>query len=81
MGGGYDIFKYTPITTGQPITQFFNIRRTSRSCGHISVSDHFTKWTELGMTLGKLTEVDILVESGGGVGGVDFTRVRVSVNN
>lgn len=32
------------------------------------------------MTLGKLTKVDTLVESGGGAGSIDFTMVKVSVN-
>jgi endo-1,4-beta-xylanase len=77
--GIYDVYK-GQVTGTTIIYQFFSVRRTSRHCGHISISDHFSKWTNLGMQLGKLHEVNILVEAGGGTGSIDFTTVSVVVN-
>jgi endo-1,4-beta-xylanase len=79
-GGIYDIYKIPVTSAGDSITQMFSIRRTTRSCGHVSISEHFAKWTELGAQLGKMQLVEVFVESGGGTGSIDFTAVRLSVD-
>jgi len=76
-GGTYDIYTVVVSSTAGSITQVFSIRRTSRSCGHISISEHFSKWAELGVQLGNLDSVDVFVESGGGTGSIDFATARL----
>jgi hypothetical protein len=84
-GETYDVWMKTrtdkPAITGDHMTfdQYFSIRRTARQCGHISISEHFTKWEGLGLQLGKLYEAKILVESQDSTGTIDFTTAKVTV--
>jgi hypothetical protein len=84
-GGTYDIYKHQqvnqPAITGgnQTFDQFFSVRQTARSCGHISISEHFKQWSSLGLKLGNLEEARILVEVGGGSGSIDFTTATLTV--
>ena len=87
-GGMYDVYTHTqnnqPAITGGNATfvQFFSIRQTARTCGHISISDHFDEWAKNNMTLGDMYEAKILVEAGGTTSGtVDFTTATVTVSN
>ncbi len=86
-GGTYDI--YTRDTTGtggsrcgSSVTnwiQYYSIRTSPRSCGVISLSDHFDVWEAKGMSMaGNLLEAKILAEVGGGVGSVDFPVANVT---
>jgi hypothetical protein len=84
-GGTYTL--YTRPTTGtggsrcgsvSSWTQFYSVRQTARHCGQISISDHFNAWAAAGMTLGNMLEASILVETGGGVGSIDFTTATVT---
>jgi hypothetical protein len=85
-GGTYDIMTHTqvdqPNITGQNATfvQFWSVRQTARTCGHISISQHFAKWASMGMALGDMEEAKILVEVGGGTGSIDFTTATVTAN-
>ena len=60
-GDTYEVWKKTrenkPNITGtdQTFDQYFSIRQNARQCGHISVSEHFSKWIGLGLQLGKLS--------------------------
>ena len=84
-GDTYDVWKKTrenkPNITGtnQTFDQYFSIRQNARQCGHISVSDHFSKWIGLGLQLGKLVETTLLVESQDSTGTLDFTTATVTV--
>lgn len=84
-GDTYEVYTHTrvnkPAITGDNKTfeQYFSIRQTARQCGHISVSEHFSKWNELGMPLGKLVEATLLVESQDSTGSVNFTAATVQV--
>ena len=84
-GGTYDIYKHTqvnqPAITGgnQTFDQFFSVRQTARTCGHISISEHFKQWGGLGLKLGNMEEAKILVEVGGGSGSIDFTNATLTV--
>ena len=84
-GGTYEVWKKTrtnkPAITGDNKTfdQYFSIRQTARQCGHISISEHFTQWNNLGLPLGKLYEAKILVEAQDTTGTVDFTKATVVV--
>ncbi len=81
--GTYDV--YTHTQTNQPsiegtatFPQYFSIRTSARQCGHISITEHFEKWAELGLNLGKMYEAKLLVEAMGGSGTVDFTAAKVA---
>ena len=85
-GGTYTL--YTRPTTGtggsrcgssvSSWTQFYSVRQTARTCGQISITDHFNAWAAAGMTLGSILEAKILVEVGGGTGETDFTTATVT---
>jgi endo-1,4-beta-xylanase len=84
-GAVYDVWKKTrtnkPAITGDNKTfdQYFSIRQTARQCGHISISEHFSKWIALGLPMGKLYEAKILVEAQASTGSINFTTATVVV--
>jgi hypothetical protein len=67
--GTYDIWAMPvtnrPAITGNNMnfTQIFSVRQVRRSCGHISVSAHFTKWASVSLPRGKLVESMFLMEA------------------
>jgi len=84
-GGTYIL--YTRPTTGTggsncpnttSWTQYYSVRETARTCGVISVTEHFNAWKNAGMTLGPLQQTQLLVETGGGNGTLDFTTATVT---
>lgn len=84
-GGTYDILTHEqvnqPAITGgnQTFTQFWSLRTSPRTCGHISITEHFKAWKNAGLVLGNLEEAKILIEAGGGVGSIDFTAATLTV--
>jgi len=84
-GATYDVWMRTktnaPAITGDNMTfdQYFSVRETARQCGHISISEHFSQWIDLGLSLGKLEEAKLLVEAQGNSGSVEFTTAAVVV--
>jgi hypothetical protein len=61
--------------------QMISNRKTARTCGTITVSEHFAAWEKQGWKLGVLTSVHINVEVGGGTGKIDFPLANVTVQN
>lgn len=61
--------------------QMISTRKTARTCGTVTVSDHFKAWEAQGWKLGALTSVHINVEVGGGTGKIDFPLANVTVEN
>ena len=57
--------------------QYYSFRKSRRSCGQISLTEHFNAWERLGLNLGNLLEAKILVEVGGGTGRVDLPVANV----
>jgi len=84
-GDTYDVWKRTktnaPAITGdnQTFDQYFSVRQNARQCGHISISEHFSQWTSLGLQLGKLEEAKLLLEAQDSTGSIDFTTATVVV--
>jgi len=82
-GATYFIYQATrPAGSGNiegsrnPFPQFFSIRQERRQSGTISITEHFKKWDEIGMTLGRnMYEAKFLVEAGGGTGWFDASHI------
>jgi hypothetical protein len=92
-GGTYDIYKNSrnnePSIEGNTnFDQYFSVRKTTRKCGTISITEHFKKWDALGLKLGKLYEAKILAEVGAyGVynnyttqGWIDYTYAKMRMD-
>jgi hypothetical protein len=73
-----------PSITGGNATfvQFFSVRTSPRSCGTISISQHFSMWAAMStpLQLGNMEEARIVVEVGGGSGSgnIVFTTATVT---
>jgi hypothetical protein len=84
-GGSYILYSRPTSGTGgsrcsgvSNWTQFYSVRQTARTCGQITISDHFAAWDAAGMTLGSVLEASILVEVGGGTGNIDFPVANIT---
>lgn len=82
-GDTYEIYQNTrnqqPSIKGtSTFPQYFSVRRSERSCGHIDITAHFEKWESLGMQMGKMYEAKFLVEAGGGSGSFDMTYFQMT---
>ena len=64
-----------------PWIQMHSTRESSRTCGTVTVSDHFAAWTAQGWTLGTLRSVHINVEVGGGTGSIEFPVANVTTTS
>jgi hypothetical protein len=60
-----------------PFQQNWSVRQKGRSCGTISISQHFAEWAKVGMAMDNILEAKVLVESGGGTGSVEFPIANV----
>ena len=61
--------------------QIHSTRSAARTCGNITVSDHFAAWAKQGWTLGTLSSVHINVEVGGGSGSIQFPVANVTTTS
>ena len=82
-GDTYEIWQNTRVNKpsikgDQTFPQFFSVRKSARSCGHIDITAHFKKWESLGMKMGKMYEAKVLVEAGGGTGSFDVTYFKMT---
>jgi hypothetical protein len=62
-------------------TQIHSTRSAARTCGTVTVTDHFKAWAAQGWSLGSLTMVHINVEVGGGAGKIDFPVANVTATS
>jgi endo-1,4-beta-xylanase len=85
-GGSYALYSGTMSSTGASTCRgslwhlFYSVRQTARTCGQISITQHFHAWNAAGMKLGNLAEVKILSEVGGGTGSIDFPIANVTID-
>jgi hypothetical protein len=84
-GGTYNVIQRNTTGTGGNrcgnVTnwdQFYSIRTSKKSCGTITISDHFKAWSAAGLTLGNVLEASILIEAGGGTGSISFPVANVT---
>ena len=68
-GGEYDIYQFkrenwpSIVGTSSDFGQYWSIRTSARERGVVDVSSHFKAWENLGLPLGRLTEVSLSIES------------------
>ncbi len=84
-GGTYNVIQRNTNGTGgnrcgnvSNWDQFYSIRTSKRSCGTITISDHFKAWSAAGLNLGNVLEASILIEAGGGTGSISFPIANVT---
>ena len=89
-GAEYEIFTASAnratIEGNKAFDQIYSLRSTARTCGTISITEHFKAWKEKGITLGSsLYEAKVLGEAGqypeqqGASGKIDFVYAKVYV--
>ena len=79
-GDTYDIWQNTAnnyLSAQGDISykRYYSIRRTKRDSGHVDITAHFKKWEELGLKVGKITDVMALVEASKGEGYINFFQI------
>jgi len=84
-GGTYNVIQRSTTGTGgnrcgnvSNWDQFYSIRTSKKSCGTITISDHFKAWANAGLNLGNVLEASILIEAGGGSGSINFPIANVT---
>lgn len=83
-GAQYDIFWIwhegpTIKSSYDRFKQYFSVRKTKRTSGTITVSEHFKAWENAGMEIGKLYEVALNVEGWQSSGKASVTKNIVTV--
>jgi endo-1,4-beta-xylanase len=88
-GGSYSMSMVTTTGTGGANacesghsgswTQIKSTRKGARTCGIVTVSEHFAAWEKQGWKLGAVTSIHINVEVGGGTGSIDFPVANIMV--
>ena len=84
-GASYGLYSGSMTSTGSSACRgsswrlFYSVRQTARTCGQISITQHFDAWKAAGMNLGNLALVQILAEVGGGTGSIDFPIANVTI--
>ncbi|SHN27380.1 glycoside hydrolase family 11 protein [Gracilibacillus kekensis] len=78
-GGTYDIYETTRVQQPSIIgtatfQQYWSVRRSKRTSGNISVSEHFKAWENHGMPMGNMHEVALTVEGYQSSGSADVYR-------
>jgi hypothetical protein len=83
-GGTYDVYETT--RTNQPsiigtatFQQYWSVRTSKRTSGTISVTQHFNKWANKGMTLGKMYECALTVEGYQSSGSADVYSNTITI--
>ncbi len=84
-GENYKLYSNTTTGTGgnrcgnvTSWAQFWSVRQTARTCGTITINQHFDAWKAAGMALGNMLEAKILIETGGGNGSINFPIANVT---
>jgi hypothetical protein len=60
-------------------SEYHSVRQTARTCGQISVTEHFAAWRTARMALGTLVELRVFMEAGGGTGRIDFPIANITI--
>jgi hypothetical protein len=84
-GGTYNIIQRNTTGTGgnrcgnvSSWNQIYSMRTSKRTCGTISITDHWNAWAKANQQLGAMLEASILIEAGGGQGSIQFPTANVT---
>jgi endo-1,4-beta-xylanase len=84
-GGTYNIIARSTTGTGgnrcgnvSSWNQIYSMRTSKRTCGTISITDHWNAWAKANQQLGSMLEASILIEAGGGSGSISFPTANVT---
>ena len=84
-GAQYLIFKYTKMEhdfangTVKEITQYYSVRQSKRTSGHITVSDHIRALQKIGMETGYLTDVTLRADAYDNTGSMTVSKLFFDV--
>ncbi|MCR4794498.1 MAG: glycoside hydrolase family 11 protein [Ruminococcus sp.] len=84
-GAEYEIFQldhYGPTildNQSRNFKQYFSVRKSKRTSGTITVSDHFKAWANAGWNIGNLTEVALNVEGWESSGKANVSSLSIEV--
>jgi peptidoglycan/xylan/chitin deacetylase (PgdA/CDA1 family) len=81
-GAEYEIFQLdhtgpTILGNTQTFKQYFSVRKSKRTSGTITVSDHFKAWENAGWNIGNLTEVALNVEGWESSGKANVSKLTI----
>ncbi|WP_164174856.1 polysaccharide deacetylase family protein, partial [Ruminococcus flavefaciens] len=84
-GAQYEIFQLdhtgpTILGTTETFKQYFSVRKSKRTSGTITVSDHFKAWAEAGWNIGNLTEVALNVEGWESSGKANVSKLTIGTS-
>ncbi len=84
-GGTYNIIARSTTGTGgnrcgnvSSWNQIYSMRTSKRTCGTISITDHWNAWAKANQQLGAMLEASVLIEAGGGSGSIAFPTANVT---
>ncbi|MBQ5988786.1 MAG: endo-1,4-beta-xylanase, partial [Oscillospiraceae bacterium] len=85
-GAEYEIFQLdhtgpTILGTNETFKQYFSVRKSKRTSGTITVSDHFKAWAAAGWNIGNLTEVALNVEGWESSGKANVTKLTIGTGS
>ena len=85
-GSEYEIFQLdhtgpTILGTTETFKQYFSVRKSKRTSGTITVSDHFKAWANAGWNIGNLTEVALNVEGWESSGKANVTKLTIGTGS
>ena len=85
-GAEYEIFQLdhtgpTILGTNETFKQYFSVRKSKRTSGTITVSDHFKAWANAGWNIGNLTEVALNVEGWESSGKANVTKLTIGTGS
>ena len=84
-GAQYEIFQLdhtgpTILGNTQTFKQYFSVRKSKRTSGTITVSDHFKAWEAAGWNIGNLTEVALNVEGWESSGKANVSKLTIGTS-
>ncbi|MBP1567065.1 MAG: endo-1,4-beta-xylanase, partial [Oscillospiraceae bacterium] len=85
-GAEYEIFQLdhtgpTILGTNETFKQYFSVRKSKRTSGTITVSDHFKAWADAGWNIGNLTEVALNVEGWESSGKANVSKLTIGTGS
>jgi endo-1,4-beta-xylanase len=78
-GGTYAVYHMQVGDGSTPRYETYSVRAESRTCGHLSISEHLSQWADMGLHMGGLASVDLFLEGFNGSGSYEFTQGTLTV--